>query len=1554
MTNIKDQTKDIINKAFSFETIDEFVCSNITTDVVSNQLNSCYSELVSFFSSLSTSHAPNPQHPETQDNQELQNRKEAIQELVTQIFQQQHTKKQLLIIRLVTRLVNTKIIEVRFVCEFLLNNLVYSIPSTPLNKQLPTNPYIWCKVLECIKNFISLHDYKSCRDIFKMLLEVVKKIPHENSSLPPQLETEFLFPKSARKHKLISEDNTFDDEYFSLYNLMNASPQTDDLKLESLYETLNFLLDSKNYFMPRYLAINEIKTVLTFGKEAYHKRFHGLFTKFIESFIPTGHLISVSGRDRLLPIVGFSNLYSLYSFWRYNPLTCKFNTSGPLPYFKHVTKPHHEFFYYILKQNTPQYLLLGLMSLNRNSKTRYPVFEEEFANSIIHIMELTEQNPNKIFDNLRIWNNLVNHFVYLNQIIHLPSLIHHISIQLKKKKNCLFKESRDWFMWFFLMIMVTITNKNYMTEFSDLFDILYKDAEILPRPDLNNFFSVIKMAPVSVWILLNNKFSAQEGAQGQHATKTSNKPLLIPEIVRNHLTILQDCLTSHQQNLYSLSLCLNAYCNDTTYFLSILNNLLDKIGKNAQVLQQPQMGLVNSPSGMASPNSSANSIFTNHQPLSIEIISSLTLHVRFYLANYLTAMLIQKTQQKTSAFNLNIPVSIVETLARLIIYDPDNFIKYLNQNLWQGLLTTNLSNLPQLQPNQMGQNVQLAFFYQQMNLLIELITFRLKHLSFTHRTTFLILINGLYSHPSLLGNPHQGQQSQQQNPNQPQLQQPPRQDQINFIKHPIIYLNSQYAMLKLLSSFSGWDYFELLNSIHAASKHAPKFFINPESEEINKAIVMVIARAIHLTSSDLFPFENKEKDDALRSLLRDIMQKTPIYFHDYTLEYFPKVIQDFFRKEQQQLRPELFYTDSSNRQYKLALKKKVDEDLTRFLDSQHSSQVLPLFLQTNQIMAQTILCVFFNILLNHSYNQNLYNKYLLDLCLCFNSNGLDNKKMTQSLRTFCDYLIIECTNKTIEVINNYCSIVVQMITNFNLFTYDRFLFIMTFRSFDENDSQLCFKILDFVFIHNTDFINKFNHFFNRWNPNCNVENDEWDPNLYAQYIQTHPEKFYYEGLREKCNIPINETIINTYYGNLIMRCVPVLDFLNNKYIEMTSRSDEAENLLDKLNHLYKFHNNPLSYVYNTCMYYNNKFQNTNNSTMGYDLLSRNKKKRLFFILTAQQSLQFSHLFSNYLSQINQLDCNNPDLAHNIDYSYYYNLIQRLVKRMLDQDTGQNLTSFKSEFQNPSCHMLYVTLCELISLELFTMDPNVFTKRISTSIIEMFFIGKFQDQQYYIDSKEFDYWSNAAGMIISSLPEPYWYSIYEIIAETMRTDEILNRYGPLDNNQSSTLFDQFDLFLADEKNCFNRLTLVIALFHSIWCHANANHFQYFFRFLKERREELVKTEYHFLFICKLVGPFLSKIHIENTNLLIDLAEELYDMIYLVDKSSEHIYNMETICNFFYHLKYRHIGESIKEKIHSVMPNFRPELKTLFKYITSELNQQLQSQQQQQQPQPQRTA
>lgn len=165
-------------------------------------------------------------------------RKEAIQELVNQLFHQEHNKKLLMLLRIINRLVSNRIFEARHVSEFMLNNLAYSsgviMPSSdggsgPDKHQQnrvvvvkATNTFMWLKVLEAVKNFIPQHDYKSCRDILKMLLEVIKRIPHSESSFPDPLETELSLSKSPKKRKLDQNEQN-NDSY-------------DDIKLESLYE----------------------------------------------------------------------------------------------------------------------------------------------------------------------------------------------------------------------------------------------------------------------------------------------------------------------------------------------------------------------------------------------------------------------------------------------------------------------------------------------------------------------------------------------------------------------------------------------------------------------------------------------------------------------------------------------------------------------------------------------------------------------------------------------------------------------------------------------------------------------------------------------------------------------------------------------------------------------------------------------------------------------------------------------------------------------------------------------------------------------------------------------------------------------------------------------------------------------------------------------------------------------------------------------------------------------------------------------------------------------
>lgn len=265
---------------------------NLAGDTVTNQFNDCYNELCDFFTHLPTSaggHSNSEVGPVSsstasirlfdvilvdlkQENNEALMRKEAIQELVSQIFVQQHGKKQLLLIRIVSKLVMNRIVEVRLVCEFMIANLVYFghnsssssssssapqlVPNLSSNHQLsannlnpntpgnpgsnvPTNtvtstsanasakatpPFIWCKIVECIIRFIPAQDYKTCRDIFKMLLEVVKRIPHANSSFPAHYDNE---RSALEKRKANQED------------IRPISPSTaSDIMLDSLYQVV--------------------------------------------------------------------------------------------------------------------------------------------------------------------------------------------------------------------------------------------------------------------------------------------------------------------------------------------------------------------------------------------------------------------------------------------------------------------------------------------------------------------------------------------------------------------------------------------------------------------------------------------------------------------------------------------------------------------------------------------------------------------------------------------------------------------------------------------------------------------------------------------------------------------------------------------------------------------------------------------------------------------------------------------------------------------------------------------------------------------------------------------------------------------------------------------------------------------------------------------------------------------------------------------------------------------------------------------------------------------
>ena len=96
-------------------------------------------------------------------------------------------------------------------------------------------------------------------------------------------------------------------------------------------------------------------------------------------------------------------------------------------------------------------------------------------------------------------------------------------------------------MWFLLLINASYNNKNFISEFSDLYEILYKDDEILANPDLNSQTSVVALAPLSIWIHLNIKMLASQNQEGVAASALSpaakSKSLITPEIIKSHASL---------------------------------------------------------------------------------------------------------------------------------------------------------------------------------------------------------------------------------------------------------------------------------------------------------------------------------------------------------------------------------------------------------------------------------------------------------------------------------------------------------------------------------------------------------------------------------------------------------------------------------------------------------------------------------------------------------------------------------------------------------------------------------------------------------------------------------------------------------------------------------------------------------------------------------------------------------------------------------------------------------------------------------------------------------
>ncbi|MGH0139877.1 UNVERIFIED_CONTAM: hypothetical protein FKN15_076414 [Acipenser sinensis] len=209
------------------------------------------------------------------------------------------------------------------------------------------------------------------------------------------------------------------------------------------------------------------------------------------------------------------------------------------------------------------------------------------------------------------------------------------------------------------------------------------------------------------------------------------------------------------------------------------------------------------------------------------------------------------------------------------------------------------------------------------------------------------------------------------------------------------------------------------------------------------------------------------------------------------------------------------------------------------------------------------------------------------------------------------------------------------------------------RSHEGNEAQVCYFIIQLLLLKPNDFRNRVSDFVKENFPEHWMQND-WHTK-HMNYHKKYPEKLYFEGLAEQVSPPlqIEPQYLPIYFGNVCLRFLPVFDIVIHRFLELLPVSKSLETLLDHLGGLYKFHDRPVTYLYNTLHYYEKHLRDRTNL----------KRKLVHAIISSlkENRTQGWCLSETYLKCAMNAREDNPWIP---DDTYYCKLIGRLVDNIL--------------------------------------------------------------------------------------------------------------------------------------------------------------------------------------------------------------------------------------------------------------------------------------------------
>ncbi|KTG03894.1 hypothetical protein cypCar_00013357 [Cyprinus carpio] len=274
----------------------------------------------------------------------------------------------------------------------------------------------------------------------------------------------------------------------------------------------------------------------------------------------------------------------------------------------------------------------------------------------------------------------------------------------------------------------------------------------------------------------------------------------------------------------------------------------------------------------------------------------------------------------------------------------------------------------------------------------------------------------------------------------------------------------------------------------------PKTMLSAESEELNRALILTLARATHVT--DFFTGSDSIQGTWCKDILQTIMNFTPHNWASHTLSCFPAPLQAFFKQ------------NNVPQESRFNLKKNVEEEYRKWKSMTVENDIITHF--SMQGSPPLFLCLLWKMLLETDHINQIGFRVL---------ERIGARALVAHVRTFADFLVYELStsaggqqlNKCIEILND-------MVWKYNIVTLDRLILCLAMRSHEENEAQVCYFIIHLLLLKPNDFRNRVSDFLKENAPEHWLQSD-WHTK-HMTYHKKYPEKLYFEGLGEQVNPPI--------------------------------------------------------------------------------------------------------------------------------------------------------------------------------------------------------------------------------------------------------------------------------------------------------------------------------------------------------------------------------------------------------------------------------------------------